>query len=283
MEFIDTHSHINFKNFSNDADQVILDALAHNTSMVLVGINYKTSRKAIDLANKYEKGVYSAIGLHPTNLEEIVNKKEDGREVLIAAKEDFNYEAFLKLGQFEKVVAIGEIGLDYYRLEINDKLDGIKRRQKEVLLKQLELSLDLDLPVILHCRQAHDDLIEILSEFKSKNKDRIVKDRPWGVVHCFSGDENLAWKYLDLGLNISFTGIITFSKQWDELIRKMPSDRFMIETDSPYLTPEPYRGKRNVPAFVSFIAERIAIIRGVNVEEIAKVTTNNANKFFNLV
>ena len=136
------------------------------------------------------------------------------------------------------------------------------------------------MPVIIHCRQAHDDMVKILSDFKKEYRDIIMKDRPWGVLHCFSGDENLAWQYFGLGLIVSFTGLITFSRQWDELIRKLPMDKFMIETDCPFMTPEPHRGTRNEPLYVNFVAQRIAEIKGLTVDRIAEATTGTAREFF---
>jgi TatD DNase family protein len=149
-------------------------------------------------------------------------------------------------------------------------------------LKQLVLARHLDLPVIIHCRQAHDDLFGILQDFKKVYADFIPNDRPWGVLHCFSGDEDLAWRYFSLGLIVSFTGLITFSKQWDDLLRKIPLNKFMIETDSPYMTPEPYRGRRNEPLLVQYVAARIAEIRNTSIENIANTSTETAKKFFKI-
>jgi TatD DNase family protein len=125
-------------------------------------------------------------------------------------------------------------------------------------------------------------MVNILQDFKNEYKDLIPKNQPWGVIHCFSGDENLAWKYFNLGLIISFTGLITFSKQWDDLIRKVPLDKIMIETDSPYMTPEPYRGHRNEPVLVYYVAKHISDIKGVSIGKVAKMTTDNAKKLFGI-
>lgn len=280
MKLIDTHSHVNFQKFDQDAEEVIRNSLDQDTGMVIVGTNYKTSKRGLDLANKYEKGVWAAVGIHPIHLEDVTEKAEDGREVVRIPKEEFSYETYEKLAKFTKVVAVGEIGLDYYHLKLGHELEKRKLKQKEALLKQLVLARDLDLPAIIHCRQAHDDLLAALKEFREEHGDRFTKNKPWGVMHCFSGDENLAWQYFNLELLISFTGIITFSSQWDSLIRKMPIEKLMIETDCPFMTPEPYRGKRNEPAFVEFVAERIAQIRGTSMEKIAQATTENAKRFF---
>ena len=283
MKLIDTHAHVNFKKFSDDAEEVILNSLNNETGLILVGTDYKTSKRALDLANKYERGVYAAVGLHPSHLEDVNEQGEDGREVTRVRAEEFNYESYEKLASFEKVVAIGEIGLDYYHLKLNSDLENAKKKQKEVLIEQLLLARRLDLPVIIHCRVAHDDLLATLKWFREEYRDSIPLGKEWGVIHCFSGDENLAWQYFQLGLLISFTGVVTFSQQWDSLIRKMPSDKFMIETDCPFMTPEPFRGQRNEPALVAYVAERIAAIRGVELEKIAELSTANAMRFFKIV
>ncbi len=280
MLIIDTHTHVNFNDFKNDADEVIRRSLSDETWMILVGSEYKTSKRALEFANKYEKGVYAAVGLHPTHVGGGDIKGEDYE--FRAREEEFNYDIYEKLARFQKVVAIGEVGLDYYHLPKDGDIPELKRKQKEVFLSQLNLARELNIPIIIHCRQAHDDMIEILTEFKKENKEKFIDGEPWGVMHCFSGDEDLAWKYFSLGLYISFTGLITFSKQWDDLIRKMPSERFMIETDAPYMTPEPYRGKRNEPVLVTYVAKRIAEIKNLSFERIAELSTNNARRLFKI-
>lgn len=282
--FIDTHAHVNFAAFKDDADEVIRRSLDNNTWMILVGSESRTSNRALQYANKYEKGVYAAIGLHPVHLQEglIDNSEEDNSYNFVSRFEDFDYGVYEKLAKFEKVVAIGEIGLDYYHLDPTKDVTAIKKKQQEVFAQQLLLASNLDLPVIIHCRQAHDDLLLILQEFKKEYSHIIPTDRPWGVIHCFSGDEDLAWKYFELGLIISFTGLITFSQQWDSVIRKMPLEKIMIETDTPYMTPEPYRGQRNEPLLVQYVAKRIAEIKNLKIEKVAEITTATARNFFRI-
>lgn len=282
--FIDTHAHVNFNAFKDDAEEVIRRSLDNDTWMILVGSEYKTSNRALHFANKYQRGVYAAVGLHPIHLEEGVadSQEEDNSYSFVPRKEDFDYGSYEKLAKFEKVVAIGEIGLDYYHIDPTKDAVAVKKKQHEVFAQQLLLARSLDLPVIIHCRQAHDDLLAILEEFKKEYGHIIPTDRPWGVVHCFSGDEDLAWKYFRLGLLISFTGLITFSKQWDELIRKIPLDKVMIETDTPYMTPEPYRGQRNEPMLVQYVAKRIAEIKNMKMEKVAEVTFENARQLFRI-
>ena len=277
---IDTHAHVNFKYFQEDGDEVIRRSLNENTWMIVVGTDYKSSKRALDYANKYEKGVYAAVGLHPTHL---IKSRVRGKDYEFFSKaEEFNNEAYEKLASFPKVVAIGEIGLDYYHIDKNVDKEEVKKKQIDVFLKQLLLARKLNLPVIIHCRQAHDEILTIIKDFRKEHKDLFPIDNIWGVMHCFSGDEDLAWQYFGLGLIISFTGVITFSKQWDDLIRKLPNDKFMIETDCPFMTPEPFRGKRNEPVLVKHVAERIAEIKNLTLERIAEITTENAKNFFNI-
>lgn len=278
--YFDTHAHVNFKEFKTDADQVIQSALNNNIWVINVGSDYKSSKRALEYANKYERGVYAAVGLHPIHLHAARAQGEDYD--FVSREEDFNYDIYEKLARFEKVVAIGEIGLEYYHLDPKSDTEAVKAKQKEVFWAQLYLARKLDLPVIIHCRQAHDDMLLILNDFKKEHPELLPKDRAWGVMHCFSGDEDLAWQYFKLGLMVSFTGIITFSKQYDSLLRKIPTDKFMIETDCPYLTPEPFRGRRNEPMFVPYVAKKIAEIRKVSEEHIAEITTANAKRLFNV-
>jgi len=276
---IDTHAHVNFDAFKDDADEVIKNTLTEKTWMVLVGTDYKTSKRALDLANKYERGVYAAIGLHPIHLFSTKNHGDDYD--FISRQEDFNYDSYDQLAKFEKTVAVGEIGLDYYHISGGD-INAVKKKQQDIFWQQLLLATNNKLPVIIHCRNAHDDALKVLDEFKKEYKHLLPKDKPWGVMHCFSGDEDLAWQYFSLGLIISFTGLITFSRQWDDLIRKLPDEKFMIETDCPYMTPEPFRGQRNEPLLVKYVTERIAEIKKMSFEQVAEMTTKNAKNLFNI-
>jgi len=281
MNLIDTHCHLNLPYFKEDIDEIIHRALNASVAMVIVGTDYKTSKRSLDIANRYQNGVYVAVGLHPESLENRM-EQENGAKAYFEA-EDFNADIYQQLAKFPRVVAVGEIGLDYFRPDTSsDNWEKIKDKQRRIFLEQLEFALQLGLPAIIHCRQAHDDMLTLLSNFKNKYHSLLPTDRPWGVLHCFSGDENLAWRYFNLGLSISFTGLITFSKNWDSLIRKMPDDRLLLETDAPFMTPEPYRGKRNEPLLVSYVAKRIAEIKGMTPERVALITTNNAKKLFRL-
>ena len=270
---IDTHAHLNFNAYKTDLDAVIQRTLDNDIGIINVGSQYETSQKAVAIAEKYPDGVYAAVGLHPIHLTEGIFKvKLDEEESAFQTKnEDFHYEKYKKLAESEKVVAIGEIGLDYYyRPKTKTKLNQFKERQKEVFLKQLALAEELNLPVIFHCRSAHQDLIEILDGQKTAQ----------GVIHCFTGDWQQAEKYLAMGFYLGFNGII-FKLNLDEVIEKAPLERILIETDCPYLTPPPMTG-RNEPLYVKYVAEKIAEIRKLRYEEISVITTENAKKLFKL-
>ena len=275
--YIDTHCHLNFDAYSKDRDDVIRRSLSDNVWMIIVGTDRRTSSRALEISNKYQKGVYATAGLHPSNIDIDDNSKSVKKYI-----EDFNKGVYEKFSKFEKIVAIGEIGLDYFHIDKSKNINTIKKKQKDVLTQQILIARKQNLPVILHARHSHDDLIELLDELKKNNKKLFEPNKAWGVVHCFSGDEDLAWKYFNMDLMISFTGIMTFSQQWDEFIRRLPNNRFMIETDSPYLTPEPFRGKRNEPVLVKYVAKRIALLKNLTTERVGELTTINAKKLFNL-
>lgn len=277
---IDTHCHLNFKAFRDDADEVIRCALETNVWMILVGVESKTSRRGIEYATKYERGVYASVGLHPIHLEKQQARDEDYD--FTTSGEEFDPGLYRRLAGAREVVAIGETGLDYYHIPRGEDFITAKEKQRQIFLSHLELANELGKPAIIHCRDAHDDMLAILKDFKKKHRPGTGGGRPWGVMHCFTGGLDLAWEYFSLDLLVSFTGLITFNRQWDEMLRKMPLDRFMIETDSPFMTPAPYRGTRNEPVYVSEVAKKIAEIRKMSLEKIAEISTNNARNFFRI-
>jgi len=249
---VDTHAHLNFKAFKDDADEVIRRALESETWLINVGSQYSTSQRAIEIAERYD-GVFAAIGLHPTHVND----------------EEFSYEEYKKLAELKRVVAIGEVGLDYFHEPYNKGL------QRSVLCKQLDLAKELNLPVIFHCRNAHDDLIK---EIRSRCE--IESSKITGVIHCFAGSWLEAQKYLDMGLYLGINGII-FKTDLNEVIKKAPLDRILLETDCPYLTPKPMEG-RNEPSYIKYVAQKIAELKNINFEEVAAATTQNAKKLFKI-
>jgi len=275
---LDTHAHLNFNGYKEDFEEVIKRTLENDVWMINVGSQYETSKKAVEIAERYEKGVYAAVGLHPIHLAEGIFKvKMDKEETAFQTKnENFDYEKYKGLAQSKKVVAIGETGLDYYyRPKTKIKLEQFKNKQKEVFLKHLALAMELKLPVIFHCRMAHQDLIEVLN-----SKFKIQKSKIAGVIHCFTGTWEQAGQYLEMGLYLGFNGII-FKLNLDEIIKKTPLDKILIETDCPYLTPPQVEG-RNEPLYVKYIAEKIAKIKNLSFQDLSKITTENAKKLFKI-
>ena len=248
---IDTHAHLNFKAFKDDTDEVIKRTLENNVWLINIGSQYATSKKAVEIAERYPRGVYASIGLHP-----------------IHARDGFEYQKYREMAKSSSVIAVGEIGLDY-----KPEYAGFKEKQKQVFLEQMDFAKELDLPIIFHCRMAHQDLIEVLKFSPGRSK-------PRGVVHCFTGNRQQAEKYLETGFYLGFNGII-FKLNLDETIKKIPLDRILIETDCPYLTPPPMIG-RNEPIFMKYVIEKIAQIKGVSYREIAEITTKNAKKLFSV-
>jgi len=273
---IDTHSHLNFNAYKEDQREVIERALNNNIWMINVGSQYQTSQRAVEISQQYSQGVFSAVGLHPIHLETgLVKIKVDKEEIeMKTQEEDFDYEKYKNLAKNEKVAAIGEFGLDYYwKPKTKKKLEEFKLKQKRDFLKQLELAAELNLPAIFHCRFAHSDLIALLDDFLKDRKKTIR-----GVVHCFTGNWPEAKRYLEMGLYLGFNGLI-FKLDFEEIIKRVPLERILIETDCPYLTPPPMTG-RNEPMFVKYIAEKIAEIKKINFEKIAESTTDNAKNLF---
>ncbi len=250
--FTDTHAHLADPRLIEDLPAVIERAKAAGVQRIIsVATTLDDARQTLELTRRYD-GVFAAVGLHPGEVPNV--SMCDMKQLALLASEP-------------KVVAIGETGLDYYRGKENE------RTQKDLFWAQLELARQRDLPVVIHNRAADDDCLEILRQA-----------RPRGVMHCFSGDEKFAFDCLEIGLLISFTGILTFKNAGPlrAVAGKVPLDKIMLETDAPYLAPVPYRGKRNEPALVPHIAAVLAEIKGVSVEEIARVTTKNAECLFRL-
>ncbi len=269
---IDTHSHLNFKAYDNDRDEVIRRTQKEGVICIDVGTKYETSKHAIELAEQNE-GIYAAIGMHPIHIKTDLMKlrMDDDEGAFAPLGEEFDKEKYKELAKSKKVVAIGEVGLDYYyKPKGTAKKEQFKQKQKEVFIQQLELAEELNLPVILHCRMAHQDALAILANHKVR-----------GTVHCFTGTWEEAQKYMDLGFYIGINGII-FKFNIDEIIRQTPLDKIVVETDCPYLTPIIEGDKRNEPIFVKHVVQRIADLKGMSFNEVAGKTTENAKKLFNI-
>jgi TatD DNase family protein len=277
--FIDTHSHLHFGAYDKDRDAVLLRMREKNVWTVTVGTNAVTSKGAIALAER-EPDVFASVGFHPGDLTSLCEDEYEETDPNPYSLESMNAIAHSS----NRVVAIGEIGLDYRHIDPNLDQNEAKNLQKRVFTEQICLANDLNLPIIIHYRDAFDDLIRLL-------QDLIYDGTPLnGVVHCFAESWERAEALLDIGLYLSFTGIITFKPRKSDdpeqhvhrVIERMPLDRIMVETDAPWLAPEPFRGKRNEPAYVEQVSDKIAELRGVSPEEIARATTENAMRFFGL-
>ena len=243
----DTHVHLNSKMYKNDLDEVIGRALvAGVTRMAVIGFDGPSNAHAIELAEKHES-IYAVVGIHPSDAR---SATEDSWAVL---REQLAHP---------KVVALGECGFDYYHdTSFNDI-------QRVVFERQLEIAKEMDMPIVVHMRDSVDDVYRMLKE-KGQGLS--------GVIHCYSGDVKMMQKFLDLGFYIGLDGPVTFKNAHDvhEVAKAVPINRLVIETDAPYLTPAPYRGKRNEPAYVSYVAERIAELKGMSYEDICRITTEN--------
>ncbi len=238
---------------------MIARALGVGVQMIAIGTDLETSKQAVELAQAHE-GMWATVGLHPNdNVDEV-----------------FDPEQYRELIKLPKVIAFGEIGLDYYRTEG----DGAQQKQKDRFIQQLKLAHEENLPVVLHCRdgksgstgRAYPDMIQIL------------KDNPnhGGVVHSCTASLDETKQFLNLGFYLGFNGIITFARTYDDMVRATPLDRILLETDAPFLTPEPYRGKPNEPAFVIEVAKKVAELKNSSFEEVVEQTTKNCKELFKL-
>ena len=252
----DSHAHLNDARFDEDREALIQKLQEEHVDLVLnPGADIETSISSVELANKYDF-IYAAVGVHPHDVGDL---------------DDTAIDTLRKLAtENEKVVAIGEIGLDYY-------YDNYPRDiQQKWFIKQIELANELKLPIIIHDRDAHGDTLEIIKKYKSPEIGC--------VLHCYSGSVELAREYVKMGCFISLSGTVTFknNKKTKEVAKEIPLDRLFIETDSPYMAPTPHRGKRNDPSLVQFVADTIAVEKGVSYETVCKATKENAKRFFGI-
>lgn len=258
---VDTHLHLDFHQFDDDRDAVVERAAeAGVTQMITIGTDLATSRAALALAERYP-GVFAAVGVHPNDSADW--SRRQARSTLRT------------MATSPKVVAIGEIGLDYYWEKVPPDY------QARVFRDQLDLAAELGLPVVIHDREAHADLMTILRQWVSD----VTPQRAAGVLHCFSGDRAMAKEALELGFFLGIDGPITYknARELQALVATLPLDRLLIETDAPFLTPQPYRGKRNEPAYIVEVARKVADLQGCPFDAVATQTTANARALFGLV
>jgi len=257
-KFFDIHSHINDKKFDGDIVDVVKRMDELDVWTIAVGTDRRSSQLAAQISCFYE-GVFSAIGIHPTD----------------NTAEHFNEPYFEELAGCEKVVAVGECGLDYFRAK--DESAEEKKRQKDLFEEQLEFAIKIDRPLMIHCRNAHTDMLDILTSKKKEHADKLR-----GNIHFFSEGVDTAKKYFDLDFSISFTGVLTFTNDYDEVVKYAPLERIMSETDSPYVSPVPHRGERNEPIYVKEVVKHIAEIRGEDYKKVEEAMVNNAFRVFGI-
>ena len=264
IRMIDTHAHLDMHQFDADRDEVIARAGEAGVSRIItIGTDVESSRTAIALTEQYDS-IYATVGLHPHN-------------AAMALAE--TWAELHRLARHPRVVAIGETGLDFYR-DLSPRDD-----QRQAFQQQLGLARELGKPIIVHDREAHQDVMNMLRRWvRESYQPSAISHRPVGVMHCFSGDLAMAREVIEMGFYISIPGPVTFTnaRRLPELVRALPLERLLIETDCPYLTPHPHRGKRNEPAYVRLVAEAIAQIKGIPLEQVARITTANARALFGL-
>jgi TatD DNase family protein len=249
--YVDIHSHLNFSKFDTDRDAVITKLKEENIATITVGTDLKTSEEAIALTS--HENLYATIGVHPAD----------------DASQAFDEQAFIKLVEHQKVVAIGECGLDYARLPTDT--DAEKKRQKDDFEKQIEFAVKYKKPLMIHCRDAYDDCLALLKSKKSEYGDALR-----GNFHFFTSPVSVARQCLELDFTVSFTGPITYTTDYDEVVAFVPLEKLMAETDAPFAAPVPYRGTRNEPTYVKEVVQKIAQIKGISVEEARIATVNTA-------
>lgn len=268
---LDSHAHVQFPAYESDRGDVIARAMERGMWMVNVGTKESTSRDAIELARAYPEGIYASVGFHPGHVVPQFHDRAEEQEMSI---ETFDIGSLRALAEKDKVVGIGECGLDYYRLV--DNIDATKAKQEEAFEAQVRLAKELGKPVIVHCRDAFADLIAILKRFFAPHAERS------GVIHFFSGSLDDAQELMRLGFFIGFGGVITFAKGYRDIVSEIPLEKILLETDAPYVAPVPHRGQRNEPVFMEATAAKLGEWKSLAFEEVCAATTSNTRHLFSI-
>jgi len=298
LKYIDIHAHTNFKIFDADRDEVISRALLNDTWVINIGTQYDTSKKGVLMTNDYKEGVYATIGLHPIHTSASYHDEqelgEEGKE-FVSRGEIFDKDKYRELVKLGRVVGIGECGLDYYHMDENTIAN-----QKVAFIGQIELANELGLPLMLHVRNqpapdkqgglagnpidkthnAYFDVYELIKKYSTREEVR-------GVSHFFAGSVEDMQRFVEIGVYISFAGPITYKPKpeicdYEAVIKATPMDMILADTDSPYVAPVPHRGTRNEPSYVKDIVAKIAQIKGLNEDEVAKQIILNAKRLFDI-
>lgn len=266
MKYIDIHCHLDFPDYGIEIAEVLARMKENEVGAITIGTDLESSKRAVKIAEQNEN-IWACIGVHPDEavLPPLNVRGGERSEGVIL---DFE-----KLVQSSKVVGIGECGLDYFRIKDEEEKDA----QKKLFIQQIEFALKHNKPLMLHCRNAYDEVLDILESYKKEAGEKLR-----GNVHFFAGSIEQAKRFLDLGFTMSFTGVITFTKDYDEVIKYLPIDSIMSETDAPFVTPIPYRSKRNEPSFVVEVVKRMAEIKNVSIEEMTFQILQIADNVFDL-
>lgn len=263
LRIIDSHIHVQFPEFDVDRKEVIQRAHEAGVGMINVGTDEETSRKAVELAREYEYGVWATVGIHPHETTQLIPRQAE------------NLKTLEELAKDEKVVGIGECGLDYFRLEEEET----KKQQEKLFVAQLELAKKIKKPIIIHCRpitqksvDAFEDILNILHTHKE-----LLQETP-GICHFFTGTEDIAKKFLDFNFSFTFGGLITFNREFDAVLKYIPADHLLVETDAPFVSPKSHRGSRNEPSYIIETAEFLADFKKVPVS----MFLENTKKLFSL-
>lgn len=269
--YLDAHTHAQFPAYDEDRDAVLARAREAGVRMVNVGTTRKTSEAAVALARVYPDLCYAAIGVHPSHAS--TSEYVDPSEQAVGGEESLDTEFYKSLARDPSVVAIGECGLDYFR--VND--ETTKQKQCELFLSHMKFARVIGKPLMIHCRSAFPDLLQLLTTHYTL----LTTSNP-GVIHFFTGTPEEARDLLALGFSFTFGGVITFVRDYDPIIRALPTDRILSETDAPYVTPAPYRGKRNEPAYVVEVVKKLAELKEVPVKKMAEIINENARRIFHI-
>lgn len=280
-KYFDIHSHVNFAAYDADREEVISRAHEALVGMINVGTQKESSESAIALAEKYEEGIFATVGVHPTHLTEEL-RYHDANEFTEKEFQNAHFEwdeaVYMALASHPKVVAIGECGLDYYRLSGQGLTPDIKKLQHDIFSAHIALANKLGKPLMLHIRPSKGTFDAYLDAYTLLKHEAKVR----GNVHFFVGSLDIAKKFWDMGFSTSFTGVITFTRDYDEVVRAAPSDALMSETDCPYVSPAPFRGKRNEPVYVIETVKKMAHVRGEKIEQTAAQLMHTVHSMFRL-
>ncbi len=281
FSFIDAHTHVQFAAYDLDRGDVIERSLLGGVRLINVGTQHDTSRRALEVAEKYDDGVYAAVGLHPVHTGKTFHDADelgggDAAKAFTSRGEVFDYDYYRTLAVNQKVVAIGECGLDYYKMD-DETIKAAAEKQKIAFYAQIELSKEVKKPLMIHSREAFSDTLDILKATGARD----------GVAHSFIRTIEEAREFLDMGFYFTFAGNITFKPRADkpsadEVIKFIPIDRILSETDAPYLAPIPYRGRRNEPVYVIEVVKKLAELKNVSTEKMAEAIAQNASRVFGI-